>query len=102
MDLPEESMGQQQSRSRPSPRRAWRWAASGALALIVVGASALWWAAGSPDAAGPPRLVVDRTDVDLGDVRFETPARVVFTLSNAGDAPLRLKDAPRVVAKAGC
>jgi hypothetical protein len=95
-------MGKQQSRPRPPQRRGWRWVTSGALALIVVGASALWWSAGSPDAAGRPRLIVDRTDVDLGDVRFETTARVIFTLSNAGDAPLRLKEIPRVVAKAGC
>jgi len=100
--MTEEIMGKQQSRPRPSQRRGWRWAASGALALIVVGASALWWSAGSPDAAGRPRLVVDRTDVDLGDVRFGTPVRVVFRLSNAGDAPLRLKEVPQVVAKAGC
>ena len=53
-------------------------------------------------AGGQARLVVDRSDVDLGHLRFDTPARVVFTLSNAGDAPLRLKEVPRVVAKAGC
>ena len=72
------------------------------LAVIAVGVSALWWFAGSPDAAGQPRLVVDRAEVDLGYIRFDAPARVVFTLSNAGDAPLRLKEVPRVVAKAGC
>ncbi|MBI2529094.1 MAG: hypothetical protein HYV93_24300 [Candidatus Rokubacteria bacterium] len=95
-------MRRQESTPRPSPRRGWRWAASGALALITVVASAFWWSAGSPDAVGQPRLVVDRTDVDLGDVRFETPARVLFTLTNAGDAPLHLKEVPRVLAKAGC
>jgi hypothetical protein len=45
---------------------------------------------------------VDRADVDLGYRRFDTPARVVFTLSNAGESSLRLTEAPRVVLKAGC
>jgi hypothetical protein len=45
---------------------------------------------------------VDRADVDLGYRRFDTPARVVFTLSNAGEGSLRLTEAPRVVLKAGC
>ncbi len=100
--MTEEIIGTQQSTPQPSPRGKWRWAAFGALAVIAAGVSALWWSGGSPGAAGQARLVVDRTDVDLGHLRFDTPARVVFTLSNAGDAPLRLKEVPRVVAKAGC
>jgi len=61
-------------------------------AVIAVGASALWWFAGSRDAAGRPRLVVDRAEVDRGDIRFDTPARALFTLSNAGHTPLRPPD----------
>jgi len=100
--MTDEIMGKQQSAPRPSRRGTWRWAAFGALAVIAVGVPALWWSGGSPDADGQARLVVDRTDVDLGPLRFDTPARVVFTLSNAGDAPLRPKEVPKVVASAGC
>jgi hypothetical protein len=46
--------------------------------------------------------VVDRTEVDLGYRRFDTSARVVFTLTNAGDAPLRLTERPPVRVVAGC
>lgn len=89
-----------QPRLRP-PR--WRRAAFGLLGLIAVGAAAVWWLAEAPDASGgTPRLVVDRTEVDLGYLRFETPARFAFTLSNAGDGPLRLVSVPVVRALKGC
>ena len=87
-----------------TPRRVpWRWAMLGALVVIAAGAAGFWWARGPEGGnSGAPRLVVDRADVDLGYQRFDTPARVVFTLSNAGEGSLRLTEAPRVVLKAGC
>ena len=75
--MTEEIVRKQQSPPRPSPRGKWRWAAFGALAVMAVGVPALWWSGGSPGAAGQARLVVDRTDVDLGHLRFDTPAAVV-------------------------
>jgi hypothetical protein len=45
---------------------------------------------------------VDRTEVDLGTLPFETPARVVFTLTNAGDGLLRIADVPPVRVLEGC
>jgi hypothetical protein len=45
---------------------------------------------------------MDRTEVDLGYRRFDTPARVVFTLANTGDGPLRVTESPRVKVIAGC
>lgn len=83
-------------------RRVARWWVGGAV-LVVLAGGALWWRLG-PEAgsAGTPRLVVDRTDVDLGDRRFDTLARVAFTLTNAGDSPLRLKEVPPVKVVAGC
>jgi hypothetical protein len=74
----------------------------GGIALVVV-AGGLWLRPASKQpVGGTPRLVVDRTEVDLGYRRFDTPARVVFTLTNAGDAPLRLMESPPVRVIAGC
>ncbi len=83
-------------------RRA-RWMALVAAGLVVLAGGALWlWLAPREASGGAPRLVVERTDVDLGYRQFDTPARVVFTLGNAGDAPLRLSEVPRVKVAAGC
>jgi hypothetical protein len=71
--------------------------------VLVAAAAGLWFRPAPNDSSGgTPRLVVDRTEVDLGYRRFDMPARVVFTLTNGGDAPLRLTDSPRVRAVAGC
>ncbi len=86
----------------PRPPR-WRGAALGALVLVAVGGGAIWWLWGARDASGgTPRLVVDRTEVDLGSLPFEAPARVVFTLTNAGDGILRVADVPPVRVLKGC
>jgi hypothetical protein len=75
----------------------------GTLVLVAVSGVATWWYSASPDASsGTPRLVVDRTDVNLGYLRYKSPARVTFTLTNAGDAPLVLTEVPHVIVKAGC
>ena len=74
-----------------------------AAALVALAAGGLWVWQGSETAdAGTPQLTVDRTDVDLGYVRFNAPARAVFTLTNSGDAPLRVTDVPIVKLVAGC
>ena len=79
-----------------------RWALL-AGAIIVAVAGILWLRPAPKEAnAGTPRLAVDRTEVDLGYRRFDTPARVVFTLTNTGDAPLRLTESPPVRVIAGC
>ena len=96
-------MGKNRSNQAPPRRRGWRWMTLWALGLIAVGATASWWLTGVPGAgAGQPRLVVDRTDVDLGYRRFDVPARVVFTLTNGGDGALTMTGTPRVLVKAGC
>ncbi len=90
--------------TQPSHKgRNWRWAALGALILVAAGTTTFWGLSGSPYAvSGTPRLVVDRTDVDVGYRRFDAPVRVVFTLSNAGNGPLMVTEVPRVIVKAGC
>lgn len=87
----------------PPRRPRWRRAAFGVLVLVAVGGGALWWRWGAWDAfGGTPRLVVDRTEVDLGALPFEAPARVVFTLTNAGDGLLKIADVPPVRVLKGC
>jgi len=72
------------------------------LALLGLGAAGAWELLGRDAGGGTPRLVVDRTEADLGYRRFNTPVRAVFTLANAGDGPLRLRGTPEVILKAGC
>jgi hypothetical protein len=49
----------------------WRLAALGVVLLMAAGVAAFWWRADSQEtSSGTPRLVVDRTDVDLGYRRF--------------------------------
>lgn len=92
------------SRKQPPPRRArWRWAALGAVVLVALGAGSFWWLSEAQDTpGGTPRLVLDREVVDLGYLPFEAPARVAFTLTNAGDGSLRLDGVPRVQVVSGC
>lgn len=86
-------------RKAPSRRRWWLWAGLGVAASVIAG-SVLW---SVPSASGgTPRLVLDREVVELGDLAFGTPARAVFTLSNAGTGPLRITEAPQVTAAEGC
>lgn len=96
-------MGKQWVKQPTPPRWGWRWVVLGVVLLLIGGGAAGWWLSAAPDAAaGRPRLVLDRDVVDLGYLPFEAPARVVFTLSNAGDGPLKLADVPRVKAVKGC
>ena len=89
-------------KSPPRKTRSHR-VALGALALVAIGAIMVWWLWTAPEVSGgTPHLVLDREVVDLGYFRFDTPARVVFTLTNAGDGVLKLADVPRVKAVKGC
>lgn len=85
----------------PAPRRTlWLWAALGAIALVVIATGALWWFPAAT--GGRPRLVLDREVVDLGDSQFESPARAVFTLANAGDGRLKIAEELSVQVVKGC
>jgi hypothetical protein len=96
-------MGRKRMKQPPPSRWRWRGAALGALALVAVSGGVFWWPSNPSDAtAGPPSLVVDRTEVDLGYMPFGTTAQVAFVLTNAGTGPLKLVGVPRVQALEGC
>jgi hypothetical protein len=83
-------------------RRGWAAVATTVVALIGV---AFWlWPTPGPTmtGAGTPRVAVDRTEIDLGRLPFEQPARATFTLTNAGDGTLTLDGSPPVRAVEGC
>lgn len=80
----------------------------GAVLLIVIGL-AVWWssttsapATGSQQTGGAPRLAVDRTTIDDGYVKFDTPVEAAFKLSNAGQQPLQILGEPQVELIEGC
>jgi hypothetical protein len=71
-------------------------------ALVVLALGGWWlWPDASPSAGGTPKLVLDRTEIQLGYLRFNTPAYASFAITNAGDGPLTLK-AGRVRVVEGC
>jgi len=95
-------MGKQRGYRSPVRRPIRRRVVLIALALFGLGAAGAWGLLGRDAGGGTPRLVVDRAEADLGYRRFDTPARAVFTLANAGDGLLRLRGTPEVLLKAGC
>lgn len=56
----------------------------------------------TPEVTGSPKLESDREEVDLGDVRLGQTVEVSFEISNRGDKPLRLSEAPYVEVVEGC
>lgn len=94
-------MGKKPSR-RDRPRRSgWRWVVG--LSVLAVVIAGFWWLQGAQTVSGgTPRLQADKIEVDLGDFPFEKMARAVFTLTNAGDGPLKILDVSPVRALQGC
>ncbi len=54
------------------------------------------------EVTGAPSLKVDKEQVDLGDVKFNSPAEVTFKLTNVGDQPLRFEAQPYIEVVEGC
>lgn len=76
------------------------------LFLLVVGV-VVWNALGRrPDiplqVTGAPRLAVDRTTIDEGDVKLGKSIRSAFRLQNVGDQPLQVLEEPQVEVVEGC
>ena len=76
------------------------------IVVVVIGAVLLLNRTNQPtvsvDVSGKPNLVVDKTLIDFGNVRFENPVTAVFTVSNTGDKPLQILQEPRVELLQGC
>jgi hypothetical protein len=71
-------------------------------ALVVLVLGGWWsWPDASLSAGGTPKLVLNRTEIQLGYLRFNTPAYASFAITNGGDGPLTLK-AGRVRVVEGC
>ena len=79
-----------------------RWVALVVLGLIAVGVAGWWPAEAGEASGGMPRLVVDRTELDLGDLPFDQRATAVFTLTNAGNGVLNIIEEPPVDVVKGC
>lgn len=68
--------------------------------LVVLGLGG-WWLWPEASAGGTPKLALDRTEIDLGYLRFNAPAHAAFTITNTGDGLLTLKPG-RVRVVQGC
>lgn len=91
------------SRSRsnqPSQRRLpWLWLGVTGALLLVVGGLVMWSSSSrrpevAPQEVGTAKLAVDQTIVDEGYVQYDVPVRTTFRLSNVGDQPLEIVEAP--------
>ena len=83
--------------------------AGGALFVIIIGVLLLTnlgrGASGSASPArvtGRPSLVVDRQQIDFGEVPLDIPVKAAFKLTNVGDQPLQILNQPVVEVKQGC
>ncbi len=93
----------------PTKQPPWLWIAGGAAIVLLVAGLALWWSSTGATPTAPaqtgsntPQLVVDRTTIDEGEVKLDTPIRSAFRLSNAGGQPLQILDEPQVELVEGC
>ena len=89
-----------------SSRAIFLWIGAGLL-LLLVGSLVLWnrvnrTPAPPPQVTGAPRLAVDQSTIDEGDVPLGKTIRSVFRLQNVGDQPLTVLDEPRVEVVEGC
>lgn len=91
---------------RQIARFGWLWAI-GALLILIVGGIAIWnglkeQPVVAPQVNGSPRLTVEQTLIDEGDVKLGKTIRSVFRLQNVGDQPLQIASNPQVEVVEGC
>ncbi len=93
---------------KPTPKSQPLWLAiiaGAAVLLVVVGLLTVWWssATSSPQTgSSTAKLVVDRTTIDDGYVKFGVPVQATFKLSNSGSQPLQVLEPPKVELIEGC
>jgi len=94
------------ARGRRSRFNALLWPALGLGSLLVLLAAVSLLGGGRGGAAievtGQPRLKVDNDAIDFGDVRLGRTVEATFVLTNVGDQPLRLTQAPYIEVVEGC
>lgn len=90
----------------PSRRIPWLWIA-GVMLLLLIGGAWGWSTFVDstdfiPQVTGAPRLAVDQTTIDEGDVKLGQTVRSAFRLQNVGDQPLAILGEPQVQVVEGC
>jgi hypothetical protein len=68
------------------------WTALAVVGIIVIGTAGYWPTEAGEASGSAPRLEVDRTEIDLGDLPLDRRATAVFTLTNAGNGMLNIID----------
>ena len=56
----------------------------------------------TPEATGGAKLKADQEMIDLGDIKLGNTTQASFALSNAGDQPLQITEAPYIEVVEGC
>lgn len=104
-----EKLPPKNNKAAPSNSSKWLPIIAGAAVLLVMIGLAIWWnsstsapTAGPQQAGGQPRLAVDRTTIDDGYVKFNTPIEATFKLSNTGQQALQILGEPQVELIEGC
>lgn len=98
----------QRSPSPPGGKRSWLvWVGLAVVGLLAVVAVLAWQTGNSAapdtaDAGGTPKLQVDQTSIDFGDVPVNKRVKASFTLRNAGDQSLVISHSPTAELLEGC
>jgi hypothetical protein len=81
-------------------QRGFRWGAWLIGLVLLIGCAIA--PALKPEVTGAPRLKVDKESIDLGDQKVGHLVSASFEITNVGDQPLRITEAPYVEVAAGC